>query len=78
MLEQWHGYMIILLSYGPMFILMDWEYFHETVGCRAYKTVNKELDLFFKVWQDRSINARVYLVFGKSFDKPASHVSLVG
>ena len=47
MLEQWHGYMIILLSDGPMFILMDWEYFHETVGCRAYKTVNKELDLFF-------------------------------
>ena len=45
---RWVDGMIVLLSDGPMFILIDWEWFGQTVGCWlglwAYQTVDKELD----------------------------------
>ena len=43
--------MIVLPSDGPIFILIDWEWFSETVvswlSPRAFQTVTKELDFIF-------------------------------
>ena len=68
---QWVGGLIVLPSVGPMFFLIDWEYFGETVGyglgLRAYQTVNKELDLIVSCKKIMNNNNLKYVISKGNF-----------